>query len=108
MNSVFGRAVIGFIALTGGLAGMTMFAFWAVNVFGGAAWWAGLLIAIIALAAEISVYANTLHDPIRDWIKEPAELKREAQASYWWRDHVSEAIAKHLRECHSSVAGKAH
>lgn len=107
MNSVFGRAVIGFIALTGGLAGMTMFAFWAVNVFGGAAWWAGLLIAIIALAAEISVYANTLHDPIRDWIKEPAELKRAGEASGWWRQYVDEAMAKHLRESHSSASSPA-
>jgi len=75
MNTFF-RALVGWAILTCAIVGMALVALWALKTFGGSAWWAGLLIIIIAMAAEIGVYRSTLHEPIYDWIREP---KREAE-----------------------------
>ena len=53
-----------------------MIALWAIEAFGGGAWWASLLVIVVALVAEISIYMTTLHEPVYDWIKEP---KRRAE-----------------------------
>lgn len=87
MDSTFSRAFIGFLVLTAAVTLMAWVALWALETFGGGAWWASLLVVVIALAAEISVYSSTLHGPIYGWINEPKRLadeaaKQRAAASY--------------------------
>lgn len=89
MDSTFSRATLGFLLLTAAVSAMAFIALWAIEAFGGGAWWASLLVIIVALVAEISIYMTTLHEPVYDWIKEPKcraereeshrrELEREA------------------------------
>ena len=78
LDNTFTRAFIGFVVLTAGLSAMSLVALKALDSFAGSPWWAMLLVVIIALVAEISVYMTTLHEPIHDWIREPK--RREAAA----------------------------
>ncbi len=101
MDSTFTRAFIGFVTLTLGLALMAWVALWSLDQYvGGASWWAALLIVLVALCVEVSIYATTLHDPIRDWIKEPAlRAERERDAATTDR-RVTDAIREHERKFH--------
>lgn len=76
MDSTFSRATLGFLLLTTAVTVMAIVALWGIDRFGGGAWWASLLVIVIALVAEISIYMTTLHEPVYDWIKEP---KRKAE-----------------------------
>lgn len=76
MDNTFTRASIGFIVLTAGLSVMSLVALRALDSYAGAPWWAMLLVVLVALVAEISIYSTTLHEPIHDWIREP---KRRAE-----------------------------
>jgi len=78
MNSTFLRAMLGFLTLSVAISTMAWIALWGIQSFGGGVWWASLLIVIMAMAAEVSVYISTLHEPIYDWIKEP-KLRAEAE-----------------------------
>lgn len=77
MNSTFTRAALGFFLLTAAIAAMALTALWAIERFGGEAAWASLLVVAVTLVAEIAIYLSTLHEPISEWIKEPA---RQAEA----------------------------
>lgn len=77
MNSTFGRAIVGFVALTVAITFMALVALWAIERFGGGVWWASLVVVLLSLVAMVSVYTSTLHEPVYDWIKEP---KRQADA----------------------------
>lgn len=81
MNSTFGRALVGFVILTGAISLMTMVALWGIDTFGGNAWWAGLIVILVALVSVISVYHTTLHEPIQTWIRQPEEDRRNAAAA---------------------------
>ena len=81
MDSTFSRATLGFLLLTAAVTSMSFVALWAIETFGGGAWWASLLVIIVALVAEISIYMTTLHDPVYDWIKEP-KRRAEAEAAH--------------------------
>jgi fatty acid desaturase len=76
VDNTFTRASIGFIVLTAGLSVMSLVALRALDSYAGAPWWAMLLVVLVALVAEISIYSTTLHEPIHDWIREP---KRRAE-----------------------------
>lgn len=78
MDNTFTRAFIGFVVLTAGLSAMSLVALKALDSFAGSPWWAMLLVVVVALVAEISIYMSTLHQPIHDWIREP---KRNAEAA---------------------------
>lgn len=80
MDNTFTRATIGFVALTAGLGALALVALRALETYAGAPWWAMLLVVLVALVAEIQVYATTLHEPIHDWIREPARREAEEQA----------------------------
>ncbi len=86
MDNTFTRAFIGFIVLTAGLSAMSLVALRALDSYAGAPWWAMLLVVVVALVAEFSIYSTTLHEPIHDWIREPKlrrdreEREREEQA----------------------------
>lgn len=80
MDNTFTRAFIGFVVLTSGLAGMSLVALKSLENYAGAPWWAMLLIVVIALVAEVSIYSTTLHEPIHDWIREP-KRRREREES---------------------------
>ena len=77
MKSTFSRALAGFVLLTAAISLLAMVALWAVQTFGGGAWWASLLVVIVALVSEVSVYGSTLHGPIYDWIREPARIAED-------------------------------
>lgn len=95
MNSTFSRAVVGFVVLTAALTCMAMIAIWGIALFAPSLEWASLIVVAIALVAEISIYANTLHDPIHRWIKEPEEERMvEGERS------IATRIAKDLMEEH--------
>lgn len=78
MNSTFSRAFLGFIVLTLGITAMALVALRAMENYAGAPWWAMLLIVMLALVCEVSVYTTTLHDPIHDWIREPKKAQEKA------------------------------
>ena len=88
MSSTFSRAFTGFLVLTTAISLMAYVALWAIEAFGGGAWWASLLVVLLALSAEIMIYSSTLHEPIYDWIKEPKRLREKAErdAEYAKRD----------------------
>ncbi len=102
MQSTFYRAFLGFIVLTAAIIGMALIALWSIATFAGGLWWASILIVLIALVVEVGIYSSTLHDPIYQWIKEPAQraalAKREqdekhrvAQEKEWNRRRNVEA-----------------
>lgn len=76
MDNNFTRAILGFIMLTGALALMSFAALWALAAYGGGSTWPAIIVALVALAAEISIYGTTLHEPIYKWIREPGERTR--------------------------------
>ena len=78
MDNTFTRAFIGFVVLTAGLCAMSLVALKALDSFAGSPWWAMLLVVVVALICEVSIYTTTLHQPIHDWIREP-KLRRERQ-----------------------------
>lgn len=90
MDNTFTRAFIGFVVLTAGLSAMSLVALKALESYAGAPWWAMLLIVIVALVAEISIYSTTLHEPIHDWIREPKrrQERAESEAAYARRNPV--------------------
>jgi hypothetical protein len=59
---------------------MALIALRSLESYAGAPWWAMMLIVLVALVAEISIYSTTLHEPIHDWIREP-KLARERDES---------------------------
>lgn len=75
MNSIFFRALIGFLVLTMAVFGMALAALWAVDTYLTDSSWIGALVVFFALAIQISVYGSTLSDPVTDWIKEPQRRK---------------------------------
>ena len=77
MNSIFTRALVGFIILTIGLFCMVYMALWSLDKYANGIWWGGLLITAFGLASQLSIFLSTLWDPIRDWINEP---KKQAEA----------------------------
>lgn len=82
IDNTFTRALVGFLALTAGLAAMSLVALRALDSFAGSPWWAMLLVVILALVCEVSIYSTTLHAPIHDWIREPKlRQEREAEAA---------------------------
>lgn len=102
MQSTFYRAFLGFIVLTAAIIGMALIALWSIATFADGLWWASILIVLIALVVEVGIYSSTLHDPIYQWIKEPAQraavAKREqdekhrvAQEKEWNRRRNVEA-----------------
>lgn len=76
MNSTFARATAGFILLTIAVCFMGAIALWAIERYANGSSWASLIVVLVVLISEISIYLSTLHEPIYDWIKEP---KREAE-----------------------------
>ena len=94
MDNAFTRALVGFLALTAGLAGLATTALWGIDTFAGGKWWAGLAIVLVALVAEISIYMDTLHAPIRNWIREP-EMERERASQ---RDTAERIVRELVRE----------
>ena len=78
MQSTFSRALFGFIVLTAAIIGMALVALWSIETFATGLWWASILVVLIALVVEIGIYSSTLHDPIYQWIKEPARKAAEA------------------------------
>lgn len=80
MNSIFGRALVGFIALTIAICIMAGIALWAIETFAGGVWWASLAVVAVALITECGVYSSTLHSVVLDWVKEPQERRRMVEA----------------------------
>lgn len=75
MDSTFSRALVGFLILTGALTLLAYVALWAIGAYAGGNAYASIGVVLIAMVAEICVYASTLHEPIYDWIKEPSRRK---------------------------------
>lgn len=91
MDSTFSRATLGFVLLTTAVSIMAWVALWGIEKFGGSAWWASLLVIVIALITEISIYMTTLHEPVYDWIREP---KRRAEAEESHRREMERQAAR--------------
>lgn len=79
MENTFSRATLGFIVLTSAIFVMCFFALWAIEAYAGEVWWASLLVIIVAFCSTIGVYSSTLHQPIYNWIQEPARKLEEEQ-----------------------------
>jgi hypothetical protein len=80
MNSTFTRATVGFLALVLAVSSMALVALWALERYTDGVWWASLLVVIIALFSVLMIYGSTLHEPIYNWIKEPAEQAKLQEA----------------------------
>jgi hypothetical protein len=79
MGNTFIRATLGFGALTCAIAMLAATGLWAIEKYADGIWWGGLIIVVVALAAVISTYMDTLSEPVRDWIKEPKRAREEAE-----------------------------
>lgn len=104
MKSAFTRALVGFTVLTSFVTIMAYIALWAVDTFGGGAWWASGIIILIALIAEIMLYGSTLHDPIYRWIRaaeddENRHKMREHQKREFGQ-MINEAFEQHEKDKH--------
>ncbi len=77
MNSVFGRALIGFTVLTIAIALLTTVALWLVETFAGGVPAVRIVVGCTALIIEVMLYGDTLHGSVRQWIKEPEEAREE-------------------------------
>lgn len=93
MDNTFTRAFIGFVVLTSGLSAMSLVALRALDSYAGAPWWAMLLVVLVSLVAEISIYSTTLHEPIHDWIREP-KRRREREESEASRRSANERMPR--------------
>lgn len=79
MDSTFTRALVGFVVQTVAVAMMSIVALWAIETFAGGAWFASLVVVVIALVVEIMIYSTTLRDPVYRWINEPERREEEAR-----------------------------
>lgn len=100
MDNTFSRAATGFVVLTAAISLMAMVALWAIERYGGGVWWAALIVVLVALVAVASTYGSTLHDPIRDWIKEPERIANKQHETFYIRDAIKSAIEAHENEYH--------
>lgn len=79
MSSTFSRALLGFVTLSLALTIFCTVGLWATDKYIGPVWWISGLIVLLGMCTQLSIYATTLHDPIKQWIREPAEKARQAR-----------------------------
>lgn len=93
MNSTFGRALIGFTALSSVIGFMAMIALWAIDTYIGGLWWASIIIVLFGLSMVTSVYMSTLHSPIQQWIRQPEQDRKQ--------ESIYDAVRTHERAYHA-------
>ena len=98
MNTLFGRALVGFVALTIAIAGLAMVALWAISAFIGDLWWGSLIVIAIAMVTEIGVYMDTLQAPIHKWLKEPEDRDQWFFSESTMRRVANEEIDKRQQD----------
>lgn len=79
MNSTFSRAVIGFLVMTVCLLGLSFISLSAIAAYANGYWLANIIVIVVAMITQISIYLTTLHDPVYHWIREPAKKKEMAE-----------------------------